>query len=154
MLRLLVIDNLAGILGVSATDHAAHMSNGTVALLLISFANLCFIAIAVFYPYDERATPSGESIIKASAYNTLALVLASCSQVLYVTFGAAWWFQWMRFYPGNSLQTVSILGGLVLSASAFVAAIFGMGLKRWAGVFVAVTTGGLWLLSALASVAI
>ena len=134
--------------------HAQHLSNWTFTLLLISLVNLCFLAVAVFYHCRERAMDAGKPPSKTATYGLLAVVLASCSQLLYLGFGFAWWLHWMRFYPGNPIQTLGILAGLVLSVCALIMAALGRGLNGAAAAVVALTNIGLWLLSAIASVAI
>lgn len=91
---------------------------------------------------------------KAATYGLLAVALAACSQMLYLAFGFAWWFHWIRFYPGNPIQTFGILAGLTLSVCALIMAAFGRGMNGAAGAVVAIANIGLWLLSAIASVAI
>jgi hypothetical protein len=128
---------------------------GTVALLLLSFCNLCLIVLAVFYRVDEELWPSLEPPAKyTSGCGYLSIALAAGSQLLYVGFAAAWLFGWIKFYPGNRIETFVIYLGLILAGGAFFTALFGAGLKRGAGLFVAFTTAGLWLLSAMASVSI
>jgi hypothetical protein len=131
-----------------------HLASGTLALLLISFANLCLAASAVFYRGSLPAPPSEQPLRETARFGSLALGLAFSSQILYLAFTVAWLFKWMHFYPSNPIETYSILAGLFLSAGAFVTALFGTGLKRCAGVLSSVITAGLWLLSALASVAV
>jgi hypothetical protein len=77
--------------------------------------------------------------------------VANC---FYLAFGFAWWFHWVRFYPGNPIQTFGILASLVLFVCALIMAAFGRGTSSAAAAVVAVVTVGLWLLSAIASVAI
>lgn len=132
--------------------NAKHLSNGTLILLLISLANLCFLAVAVFYHWRERAVETENQPDKSATYGLLAVGLASCSQLLYLALGFAWWFDWMRFYPGNPIQSFEILAGLALSAGALIMAAFGRGLNSAAAFAVGIATIGLWLLSAIASV--
>jgi hypothetical protein len=128
---------------------------GTVVLLLLSFSNLCLIVLAVLYRVDENPLSSWEPSAKyRSTFGYLSIALAAGSQLLYLGFSAAWLFRWMNFYPGNPIETFAIRLGLLLSCGAVVAAPFGIGIKRCAGLFVAFTTTGLWLLSAIASVSI
>jgi len=131
-----------------------HLASGTLALLLISFANLCLLASPALYRISQPTQPSERLSRQTNRFGSTALGLAFSSQILYLASLAAWLFHWTKSYPGNPIQTLTILGGLALSAGAFFTALLGAGLKRCAGVFVALTTGGLWLLSAIASVAI
>jgi hypothetical protein len=84
----------------------------------------------------------------------MAVVFLSCSQVLYLIFLFAWLFRWVRFYPGNRIQTLSIGCGFSLSAVALLTASFGFGLRRLMGIIIAFTTAVLWLISAVGSVAV
>jgi hypothetical protein len=128
---------------------------GTVALLLLSVSNLSLIVLAAFYRVDEVQLSSPETRPKHRiAFGYLSIALAAGSQLLYLGFGAAWFFRWTNFYPGNPIETFAIRLGLLLSIGAVVTAPFGIGLKRCAGLFVGFTTTGVWLLSAIASVSI
>lgn len=131
-----------------------HLASGTLTLFLISFANLCLVALALLYRTRQPAPPSEEPPRATTWLGSLALGLAFSSQVLYLAFSVAWLLRWIYFYPGNPTQDFAIRGGLALSAGAFVTAFFGTGLKRCVGVLSSVITAGLWLLSAVASVAV
>ena len=130
-----------------------HLASGTLALLLISFANLCLLALPTLYRISQPARPPEQLPRWTTWSDSLALGLAFSSQILYLVFFAAGMFRWIHFYPGNPMQDFVMLGGLALSAGAFVTAT-GTGLKRWATVLSSVITAGLWLLSAVASVAV
>src|SRR5216684_3022480 len=102
-----------------------HLASGTLVLLLISFANLCLVALAVLYR-TRKPAPRSEQLPRTTTWlGSLGLGLAFTSQVLYLAFTAA-----------------------------FVTALLGTGPKRRAGVLSSVITVGLWLLSAVASVAV
>jgi hypothetical protein len=131
-----------------------QLQTGTAVLLLISAVNLILIVCAAFYPSRELDSPSGVISNNAKKFGFLSLVVAALSQVLYLVLTVTWFYNWINFYPGNSTQTFVLLAGLLLSAVAFVTALFGTGLERAAGIVVGVTTFGLWVLSAMASVVI
>jgi hypothetical protein len=131
-----------------------QLSNGTLALLLISFSNLCLIALPVLYHRSQPEILSEQLPRGASGFGSLSLGLGFSSQILYLVFSAAWLFRWIHFYPGNPIQNITIMGGLALSVGAFVTALLGVGIKRYAGALSSVITAGLWLLSAVASVAV
>lgn len=76
------------------------------------------------------------------------------SQLLYSALVIAGIFHWMRFYPGNRVETAAIVVGLSLSIIALLLALSDAGLKRLVGLWVGVITIFLWVLSAVASVAI
>jgi hypothetical protein len=116
-------------------------------LLIISFGNLYGLALAL---WRDASDPEGVP----DKWGTIAIVLLTCSQLLSLIFLLAWFFQWMRFYPGNPVQIASIYCGLALSAASFVMACFGLGLKRLMGIAIAVTTALLWFIAAIGSAAI
>ncbi len=122
-------------------------------LLILSFANLAFVFVAFVRSIEpnedlEPASP------KTNFFGTLALVLVSAGQLLYLLLFAASKLHWSRFYRGNPVETYSIKAGIILSIGAFLVASAGNGLKRLAAMVVAVTTGFLWLLAAVASAAV
>jgi hypothetical protein len=131
-----------------------QLQTGTAVLLLISAVNLILIVCAAFYPRGELDSPSGVISNKVKKLGSLSLVMAALSQVLYLALTVTWFYNWINFYPGNPTQAFVLLAGLLLSAVAFVTALFGTGLERAAGIVVGVTTFGLWVLSAMASVVI
>ena len=73
-----------------------HLASGTLALLLISFANLCLAASAVFYRGSLPAPPSEQLLRETARFGSLALGLVFSSQILYLAFTVAWLFKWMR----------------------------------------------------------
>ena len=129
----------------------SRLSLFAILLLLISLGNLYGIGLALWYN-DSDSLTSSEAL--PDKWGTITIVLLACSQVLYLIFFFAWLFQWVRFYPGNPVQTVSIACGFLLSTTALLAAFFGLGLKRLIGIIVAFTTALLWLISAIGSVAV
>jgi len=131
-----------------------HIAPGTVVLLLVCCINLGLLAFAAYRDDEAEASSSETPTNDRRTAGRLSLLLASGTQMLYIAFVAAWWFQWMKFYPGRPIETVGILSGLLLSAGALVIGMFGTGLRRTAVAFVGFTTGLLWLLSAVASVAV
>jgi hypothetical protein len=120
-------------------------------LLLISSGNLYGIGLALWY-HNSDSLASSKAL--PDKWGTMAIVFLACSQVLYLTFFFAWLFQWVRFYPGNPVQTISVVCGFSLSAAALLTASFGIGLKRLIGIIIAFTTALLWLISAVGSVAV
>ena len=131
-----------------------HAATGTVILLLVCCVNLCLLAFAAYWEDEAEMSSSETPANDRRTAGRLSLLLASGSQTLYLAFVAVWWFQWMKFYPGRPIQTIGIWSGLLLSAGALVIGMFGTGLRRTAVAFVGFTTGLLWLLSAVASVAV
>ncbi len=119
--------------------------------MLISLGNVYGIGLALWHRSSDSLTLAEQL---PNRWGSIAIVFLACSQVLYLILFSAWLFQWMRFYPGNPVETLSIACGFSLSAAALLTAPFGLGLKRGIGVIVAFTTALLWLISAAASVAI
>jgi hypothetical protein len=117
-----------------------------VLLLLICFGNLWGIGLTLW-----RRDSDSEAIV--DRWGTIAMLFFACGQILYLIFFFAWLFEWMRFFPGNTVQTAAIYSGFSLSAAAFVAASCGVGVKRLVGVVVAFTTALLWLTAAIGSAA-
>lgn len=132
----------------------AYFSITTLLPLLLSFVNLGLVA-AAFLRSNNRATSAiEENHRNTRLWDTAGLGFAAGSQILYLVLATAWLFRWTRFYPGAPIPTRSIAVGLILSLGAFVTAPFGSGFKRIAGLVAAIITGGLWLLAAVASVAV
>jgi hypothetical protein len=127
------------------------LSAPTVAVLLISCVNLALVAFAATYRDESESDGSRAADSKRGR---LSLVLVTTSQLVYLLFVAAWLFRWMHFHPDNPVENCAILSGLLLSVAAAVTAIRGAGLRRCASLFVSATTTGLWLLAAVASVAV
>jgi hypothetical protein len=131
-----------------------HIATGTVVLLLVCCINLGLLTYAAYWEDEaEDSSPESPANERRTA-GRLSLVLASTSQMVYLVFFAVWWFKLMNFYPGRPIQMIGILSGLLLSGGALVIGMFGTGLRRAAVAFVGFTTGLLWLLSAVASVAV
>ena len=129
----------------------SRVSLFAILLLLISLGNLYGIGLALWSHKSDSLTPA-ETL--PDKWGTTAIVLATCSQMLYLIFFFAWLGQWIRFYPSNPAQTISIACGFSLSTAALITASLGLRLKRLIGVIVAFTTGLLWLISAVGSVAV
>lgn len=128
-----------------------RFSSGLTLLLLLLTVNFGLLAVGFFHSREESPT---EHASKRALLGRAAIALASGSQVLFLVYAAAGRFAWVRFYPGNPIQIYAILAGVILSCMALGTALFGRGLKRVAGALVAITTAGLWLLAAIASVAV
>ena len=111
-------------------------------LLALSFANLSLVVIALVRHDNDTSTEIAEPALpRTDFFGTLALAVLFTGQLLYLVLVAAWHQHWLRFYPGNPIQTYSVIAGILLSVSAFLFASVGTGLKRLAGMIVAVTTG-------------
>lgn len=60
----------------------------------------------------------------------------------------------IHFYPGNPIENLAILFGLSFSTAALCIAFFSPSSQRIVTIVIAVTTTGMWLLAAVASVAV
>jgi hypothetical protein len=124
-----------------------HINFATFVVLLISTANLCGLAFALFL--NEQHQPG----IKLTWAAELSILMAFLSQALYLAFLAAWQLRWVRFCPGALVYRV-VPVGLVLSFFGLVIAFFGIGPRRWISFMVSITTAALWLLAAVVSVTV
>jgi hypothetical protein len=127
-----------------------HLSLPTIVVLLLSIANLGLLSLAMFgkAANGERSDESGRILRKISVSASTA------GQLLYLIMAAAWLLRWTRFYPGAPLPTYTTYVGMTLSLVALFAGYFGHGPRRWATILAAITLAGLWLLAAMASVAV
>ena len=129
-----------------------HLSIATVAVLLISLANLSLIVVTILWNPGNEQNSGTRTVLTWPT--KISVSAASAGQVLYLAMAAAWLFRWTRFYPGAPTPAHAIFAGLVLSLVAFVGGLFSRGFKRWATIFVALALTGLWFLAAVASVAV
>ena len=128
-----------------------HFSPIAVLLFIFVFAVFCFSIGAVLQYPDEDASSVQN---KRSRWPRIGIALAGGSQLLYLVFSLVGLFRWIRFYPGNPVEVAAILAGASLCVVGFVIALFGEGLGRWAGALSCAATTILWLLTAIASVAV
>lgn len=126
-------------------------SLATSLVLLISLGNLSSLVYALFATEHKGHDPQLIGLKLAWA-TPLAMILAFLSQALYLTLLAAWAFHWARFYPGAPIYRTNSLG-LACSFVGMCSALAGTGAKRWASLFVSLTTGFLWFLSLIVSAA-
>jgi hypothetical protein len=127
------------------------MHPGTVAIFAVCLANLGLLASTALFRTEQHTEVLETVSSKGPTRFPLAVVLAFSSQLLYLALGVAWWFRWMKFYPGNPVQTFAMCAGILLALGALVMAGTATGVRLFAATFVGVVTLGLWLLSALAS---
>ena len=131
-----------------------QISKETIASLLLSLLNICLLGWTFACRENEPPAASPESPNETPSRTALALWLASASQLLYLVLVALWLSHWMRFYAGRPVVGYTVLTGLALSACAFAASQSGSGFKQGVAVFVSLTTGLLWLLAGVVSVAV
>lgn len=132
----------------------AHISIATRAALLLSLFNLLVLVCGFAYRGNGSRTGAPEALSASRSDGAVCLWLATLSQVLYLLMGIVWLYRWMRFYPGRPAVLAAILIGLTLSAGAFVASLRRPGVRECAGIFVSLATAFLWVLAAVASIAV
>ena len=113
--------------------------------------NVVLVIWAIWGRGGERAS-GGDT--RKSSVASVALGLASGSQILYFAMIAVGLLRWVRFYPGNPAVLLLIVGGLALSAAGFFVSLFGAGIRRWAAMFMSLTMTFIWLFAAATSVAV
>jgi hypothetical protein len=125
----------------------SRLSLFVILLLLLSSGNLSGVGLALW-----RRNSASQFV--PDKWGTMAMLILACSQVLYLIFVLAWVLEWVRFFPGNPIQTAAIYSGFFLSAAALVTASCGVGLMRLMGIIVAFTSALLWLFAAIGSAAV
>jgi hypothetical protein len=132
-------------------NQSGHLGQEAAAIGVLSIANLCLLVTATFY---RRVGSRGgiDSTLRTNL-GYIAVGLGMCSQILYCLMLAAWRCGWVPFDPGVNSVTqlegrLSNVGELLSTATVLVA-LFGIGLRRFAGVWVGGTTFGFWSLLGL-----
>lgn len=128
-----------------------HLNLATGVVLLISGTNLCGLGYALFL--KEKGAPDFHfTRIQLNWATPLSMILAFLSQALYLVVLSIWVFRWVRSYPGAPIYHLVPIG-FALSLFGLVTALVGSGAKRWVSLMVSLTTGLLWILEAIVSVA-
>lgn len=126
-----------------------HVSAVQILIAAISVTNICLLLISIFYGRPRRT----EGIDAREKVSFLAVFLGLSSQIFYLlivgplTLGSLFLDRDSLFHQ---LHTRFPTVGFLLSAGSFFAAWFGRGMRRYASLWVAVTTGFLWMLAGLA----
>lgn len=127
-------------------DH--HLSGVQVLIALVCVANLCLLVTANFY----RGRLPRQEFDSREKLGFTAIFFGLTSQVFYLAL-LPWQFGWM-FLDRDSMFHRLHVGffsvGLLLSALSFLAGCFGRGIRRYVSLWVAVSTGFLWMLVSLA----
>ena len=127
-----------------------HLTGPTILIDGLSVANICLL-VTVAFVRDGKSADDAKSALEVKL-GSVAVFLGLCGQVLYCLMQAALTFDWMPLGPWNSvthLEASLSKMGLLLSVGTLFAALYGRGLRRYAGLWVAVTTWVLWSLSSL-----
>ena len=127
-------------------NQSEHLTRETIATGILSIANICLLVLAALYGIIRSRNQTESRLRIKLGY--LAVGLGMCSQILYCLLVAAWKYGWVPFDPGtnsvNHLEMrLSDIGGL-LSAATVLVALFGRGLRRYAGIWVGSTTFCFW----------
>jgi hypothetical protein len=144
-------------------NQSGHLTHVTMAIRILSIANICLLVTAVFYrsagrPRPPKRTPktliyriaSGDEVFPKlrTGLGYMAVGLGMCSQILYCVLLGAWKYRWVPFDPGvNSVTYLEMKlsnWGELLSAATVLVALFGRGLRRYAGIWVGATTFYFW----------
>jgi hypothetical protein len=136
----------SGEAGVEGVMSRAHLSAGRVTVVVVSLTNICLLVTAAFHKRSGLGEDR-DSVLRVKL-GYVAITLALCSQILYCMMLLIWRYGWVPFYLGSNSLThleegLSNFGGL-LSTGALLMAIFGTGIRRYAGVWAGVTTICLW----------
>jgi hypothetical protein len=123
-----------------------NLSWQEITVVATSLANVCLMVLAAFY--REAATGRTASPPWRVTSGYVAVTLGLCSQIFYCLMLLVWRYGWVPFDPGvNSVIHLEVklanIGGL-LSTATVLAALFGKGLRRYAGVWVGATTFWFW----------
>jgi hypothetical protein len=126
-----------------------HLSAGQILIAAVSVANICLLVTSIFYGGRKRT----EEVDAREKMSFLAVFLGLSSQVFYLlmmgplTLGSLFLNRDSIFHQLH-LRFPSV--GLLLSAAAFFTGWFGRGMRRYATLWVAVSSGFLWLLAGFA----
>lgn len=132
--------------GVESVNTSGHFSRQELVIVIVSFANVGLLVAAAFYNgVGSNEGPDSATRVKLGR---VAVLLGLCSQLLYCLMVAVWRYSWVPFDPGvNSIShfeaKLSNIGGL-LSVATLMTALFGIGWRRCAGIWVGATTFYFW----------
>jgi hypothetical protein len=126
-----------------------HLSAVQILIAAISVANICLLVTSIFYGGRRRT----EGIDAREKMSFLAVFLGLSSQVFYLlmmgplTLGSLFLDRDSLFHQLH-LRFTSV--GLLLSVAAFSTGWFGIGMRRYTILWVAVSSGFFWLLAGFA----
>ena len=118
-----------------------HLSGAEILIAVISVWNVCLLVALSFY----RERGSAEGIDRRVKAGFVAMFLGLTSQLFFLLMGP-WILRWLVLDRASLLLRFPTVGFL-LSMGAFFTAWFGRGIRRYASLWVAVTTGYFWILA-------
>jgi hypothetical protein len=130
-------------------NQEGHLSAVQILIGAISVANTCLLVTSIFYGGHRRT----EVIDARENVSFLAAFLGLSSQVFYLLMMGPLTLGWLfldrdSLFHQLHLQFFDV--GLLLSAAAFFMGWFGRGMRRYTTLWVAVSSGYLWLLAGFA----
>lgn len=129
-------------------NQGSHISGVEILILVVCTANLVLLVALSF----SRGRGRKEKRDSREKIGLVAVFFGLASQVFYLLM-TPWAFEWVFFYRNSILHQFHVqfpAAGLAVSGAAFFTAWFDRGLRRYASLWVAVTTGFLWALAGLA----
>ncbi len=118
-------------------------------IAILSVANICLLVTSTFY----RGRKIAYEIDLREKLGWVGVFFALSSQLFYLLMMGSLTFSLLSFDRDSFFRQIHVrfpTVGFLLSALSFFAALFGRGMRRYASLWVAVTTGFLWMLAGLA----
>jgi hypothetical protein len=126
-----------------------HLSAVQILIGAVSVGNICLLVASIFYGGRGRT----EGIDTREAMSFLAVFLGLSSQVFYLLMMGPLTLGWLFLDRDSILHQLHLRFpsvGLLLSVAAFFTGWFGRGMRRYTTLWVAVSSGFLWLLAGFA----
>jgi hypothetical protein len=126
-----------------------HLSAVQILIVAISVANICLLLASIFYGGRRRT----EGVDVREKMSFLAVFLGLSSQVFYLLMMGPLTLGWLFLDQDSVFHQLHLRFpsvGLLLSAAAFSTGWFGRGIRRYTSLWVAVSSGFLWLLAGFA----
>ena len=127
-------------------SQGAHLSAVQILIGTISVANICLLVTAIFYGGHRRT----EGVDAREKMSFLAAFLGLSSQISYLLMMAPLTLGSLFLDRDSLLHQLHLrfpTVGLLLSVAAFFTGWFGRGMRRYATLWVAVSSGFFWLLA-------
>lgn len=127
-------------------NRGLHPDASMIVIDVIPVTNVCLMVIAAFY--GGRAATEDEDASWRVRLGLAAVCFGLCSQVFFLML-AALSHGWVPSYSGNSFNhfegTLANIGASLCTATFF-SALLARGLRRYSGLWVAITSGCIWSL--------